>query len=83
MKIEKREYTTMFGHRTNISCFLPRDHILLSGNEFKLATKATPMKLIEGIAKHQDNDDNCMIQRLHFYPFGGMKSTLKWADEQI
>ena len=53
-----------------------------SGNVFKLATKATPMELIVGIAKHQETESECMIQNLHFYPFGGMKATLKWVNAQ-
>jgi methylenetetrahydrofolate reductase (NADPH) len=72
------KFGTMSGVGNSLS-FLTK----YSGNVFKLATKATPMELIEGVAKHQDNDANCMIQGLHFYPFGGMKATLKWVNEQI
>jgi methylenetetrahydrofolate reductase (NADPH) len=54
-----------------------------TGNVMKLATRATPIDLIVGVARHQEEEPECMIQGLHFYPFGGMKSTLKWVNEQL
>ena len=54
-----------------------------SGNVFKLATTATPIDIIQGIAEHQQNEPECMIQGLHFYPFGGLKSTLKWVNGAV
>jgi len=53
-----------------------------AGNVFKLATKATPIEVIMGVAQHQEDHKDCMIQGLHFYPFGGLMSTLKWVNDQ-
>ena len=52
-------------------------------NVFKLATKIGPEELILGVSRHQQDDPNCMIKSLHFYPFGGLGSTLKWVNEQM
>lgn len=55
-----------------------------SGNVFKLATKHEPTDLILDVAKHYFNEDgNSLIDGLHFYPFGGFKSTLKWVHQHI
>jgi methylenetetrahydrofolate reductase (NADPH) len=54
-----------------------------TGNIFKLATKATPLELIVGVAQHQEEHKDCMIRQLHVYPFGGLVSTLKWVNEQL
>lgn len=51
-----------------------------AGNAFKLATTSTPDTLIIGIASHQSGEPDSLIQKLHFYPFGGFKTTLKWAN---
>ena len=71
------KFGTMSGVGNSLSFFTK-----YSGNVFKLATKATPMELIVGIAHHQEKEEECMIKDLHFYPFGGMISTLKWVNEQ-
>lgn len=51
-----------------------------AGNVLKLATTAAPDQLITGIARHCSEEENTMIDSLHFYPFGGFKNTLKWID---
>ena len=53
-----------------------------STNVFKLATKMGPEELILGVSQHQHDDPGCMIKHLHFYPFGGLVSTLRWVNEQ-
>ncbi len=53
-----------------------------SSNVFKLATTMGPEELILGIAQHQIEHPDCMIKHLHYYPFGGFVSTLKWVNEQ-
>jgi methylenetetrahydrofolate reductase (NADPH) len=54
-----------------------------TGNIFKLATTATPIELIIGVAQHQEEQKDCMMQQLYVYPLGGLKSTLKWVNEQL
>ncbi len=51
-----------------------------SGNVLKLAGTADPLDLLYGVATYQRDDPACMIKALHFYPFGGMKATLKWIN---
>ncbi len=54
-----------------------------AGNVFKLATKAAPDELIAGLAAHQIMDssgDEFLVNRLHYYTFGGLNSTLQWAN---
>lgn len=51
-----------------------------TGNVFKLATTAAPDELISGLAAYQTQEPACLIRTLHFYPFGGMAPTLKWAN---
>jgi len=53
-----------------------------STNVFKLATKMGPEELIVGVSQHQHEEPDCMIKHLHFYPFGGLVSTLKWVNGQ-
>lgn len=49
-------------------------------NVMKLATTAAPDELIAGLAAYQTSESACLFQRLHFYTFGGLKPTLRWAN---
>ena len=51
-----------------------------SSNVLKLASKAAPDELVLGVAEHVAAEPDCMIEGLHYYPFGGFASTLKWAN---
>jgi len=51
-----------------------------SKNIFKLATQShAPDGLITGLAKGIVADPACLIQKLHYYSFGGFGATAKWA----
>lgn len=54
-----------------------------ASNVLKLATTSAPDKLVAGLARHQTAEPECLVQKLHFYPFGGMKSTLAWANAVV
>ena len=59
-----------------------------SGNVLKLASRAAPDDLVAGVAAHMAATDaasdggaeECLLDGLHFYPFGGFVSTLRWAN---
>ena len=51
-----------------------------AGNVLKLATKAAPDELVAGLAAHSMSDDEFLVKRLHYYTFGGLNSTLAWAN---
>jgi methylenetetrahydrofolate reductase (NADPH) len=51
-----------------------------TGNVLMLATKAAPDGIIAGISRHADAEPDCLIEGLHYYPFGGFVSTLRWAN---
>ena len=59
-----------------------------SGNVFKLASRAAPDDVVAGVAAHmaatnsasEDGAGECLLEGLHFYPFGGFLSTLRWAN---
>ena len=50
-----------------------------SGSVLKLASKAAPDEVVTGVALHCDQERDSMIEGLHYYPFGGFGSTLRWA----
>jgi len=51
-----------------------------SSNILKLATQShAPDSLITGLAKGIVADPACLIQKLHYYTFGGFGATAKWA----
>jgi hypothetical protein len=37
--------------------------------------------LLLGIASHKASESDCLISALHFYPFGGFGSTVRWASQ--
>lgn len=51
-----------------------------SGNLFKLASLAYPDGLITALARQRAEDPQCRIERLHFYPFGGLARTARWIE---
>jgi methylenetetrahydrofolate reductase (NADPH) len=50
------------------------------GNLLKLASLAYPDALITALAHHRASDPECRIERLHFYPFGGLGRTARWIE---
>jgi len=51
-----------------------------AGNVMKLATKSDPNELVAGLANYKKNNDEFLVNRLHYYTFGGLQGTLKWAN---
>ena len=51
-----------------------------AGNLLKLARLSYPDGLITALARHQAEDPQCRIERLHFYPFGGLARTARWIE---
>lgn len=51
-----------------------------AGNLFKLASLSYPDALITALAHHRAGDPDCGIERLHFYPFGGLARTARWIE---
>ena len=49
-----------------------------AGNLLKLASLSYPDALITALARHSASDLGCRIERLHFYPFGGLARTARW-----
>jgi methylenetetrahydrofolate reductase (NADPH) len=51
-----------------------------AGNLFKLASLSYPDALIAALAWHRAGDPDSRIERLHFYPFGGLARTARWIE---
>jgi methylenetetrahydrofolate reductase (NADPH) len=51
-----------------------------AGNLLKLASLCYPDALITGLARQRAEDPQCRIERLHFYPFGGLARTARWIE---
>lgn len=51
-----------------------------AGNLFKLASLSYPDALITALARARAADPGTRIERLHFYPFGGLARTARWID---
>jgi methylenetetrahydrofolate reductase (NADPH) len=49
-----------------------------AGNLFKLASLSYPDGLLTALAWHRASDPGSRIERLHFYPFGGLARTAGW-----
>lgn len=49
-------------------------------NLAKLMLVQAPDKLILDLATYKATDPDCGIERLHFYPFGGLAKTAEWAN---
>lgn len=54
-----------------------------TGNVLKLATTSAPDEVITGLAAYQSEESACLVRRLHFYTFGGLPSTLRWANSAV
>jgi methylenetetrahydrofolate reductase (NADPH) len=50
------------------------------GNLLKLASLAYHDALLAALAWHCANDSDTRIERLHFYPFGGLARTARWIE---
>jgi methylenetetrahydrofolate reductase (NADPH) len=51
-----------------------------AGNLFKLASLSYPDGLIAALAWHRASDRGSRVERLHFYPFGGLARTARWIE---
>jgi methylenetetrahydrofolate reductase (NADPH) len=51
-----------------------------AGNLLKLASLSYPDALIAALARHRAGDPHSRIERLHFYPFGGLARTARWIE---
>jgi methylenetetrahydrofolate reductase (NADPH) len=51
-----------------------------AGNLLKLASLSYPDALIAALAHHRADDPGCRLERLHFYPFGGLARTARWIE---
>jgi methylenetetrahydrofolate reductase (NADPH) len=51
-----------------------------AGNLLKLASLSYPDALIAALARHGASDPGCRLERLHFYPFGGLARTARWVE---
>ena len=51
-----------------------------AGNLLKLASLSYPDALIAALARHRAGDPHSRIERLHFYPFGGLARTARWLE---
>jgi methylenetetrahydrofolate reductase (NADPH) len=51
-----------------------------AGNLFKLASLSYPDALMTALAWHRASDPDSRIERLHFYPFGGLARTARWIE---
>lgn len=47
-------------------------------NLTKLVLTQDPYNIIEGIASAKFQDPDCLLEQLHFYPFGGLAKTAAW-----
>jgi methylenetetrahydrofolate reductase (NADPH) len=51
-----------------------------AGNLLKLASLSYPDALLAALARHRARDPDCRLERLHFYPFGGLARTARWVE---
>jgi methylenetetrahydrofolate reductase (NADPH) len=49
-------------------------------NLAKLLLVQAPDGLVAGLAAARKADPDCLIESLHFYPFGGLARTVEWVD---
>lgn len=49
-------------------------------NISKIASMNTPDKLINDLAMYKKSNISSKLEKIHFYPFGGMKRTSSWAN---
>jgi methylenetetrahydrofolate reductase (NADPH) len=50
------------------------------GSLLKLASLSYPDALITALARHRATDPATRIERLHWYPFGGLARTARWLE---
>ena len=50
-------------------------------NLTKLVFAQDPLRIIEGIAFAKLQDPDCLVEQLHFYPFGGLAKTAAWIKD--
>jgi methylenetetrahydrofolate reductase (NADPH) len=51
-----------------------------AGNLLKLASLSFPDALLAALARHRGDDPDCRLERLHFYPFGGLARSARWIE---
>ena len=50
-----------------------------AGRLFKLVSAVTPGEIVVALAAARMNDAQCLVERLHFFPFGSFDATVAWA----
>merc|ERR1712224_11855 len=50
-----------------------------AGNLMALASQTAPDQIISDLASQMSADPDCLIKKMHFYSFGGLSKTAKWA----
>jgi methylenetetrahydrofolate reductase (NADPH) len=57
-------------------------HVLTrqAGNLLKLASLSYPDALLAALARYRGDDPDCRLERLHFYPFGGLARSARWIE---
>jgi methylenetetrahydrofolate reductase (NADPH) len=51
-----------------------------AGNLLKLASLSYPDALLAALARYRGDDPDCRLERLHFYPFGGLARSARWIE---
>ena len=49
-------------------------------NLLKLASLSFLDALLAALARHRADDPDCRLERLHFYPFGGLAWSARWIE---
>ena len=52
-------------------------------NITKIASTNTPDKIINDLSNHKKSNNSSKLEKIHFYPFGGMKRTSSWVNALI
>ena len=52
-------------------------------NLARLMLVQAPDRLLVELAAHKASDPDCGIEKLHFYPFGGLQKTAEWVNAVV
>ena len=50
-----------------------------AGRMFKLVSALAPGEIVTALAAARLADAQCLVERLHFFPFGSFDATVAWA----
>lgn len=50
-----------------------------AGNLLALASQTEPDQIVAELASRMASDPDCLLQKMHFYSFGGLTKTARWA----